>query len=133
MAEFIAKKYISDFALEKQISVDSAATSTEEIGNDMYPPAKSILREKGIPFTRRAARQIRQSDYDYYDYLVGMDRYNIQNMVRFFREDPEHKILMLLDRPVADPWYTGDFESTYNDLCEGIPPLINNILKGQNY
>ena len=127
MAEFMMKKLVSDEGLADTFVIDSAATSTEELGNDMYPPAKRLLTAKGVPFTRRAARQICRRDYDYYDYIVGLDEYNIRNIHRFFGGDPEGKILMLLSRPVADPWYTGDFESTYNDLQEGLPLLLTRI------
>ena len=127
MAEFMMKKLVSDEGLADAFVIDSAATSTEELGNDMYPPAKRLLTAKGVPFTRRAARQICRRDYDYYDYIVGLDEYNIRNIHRFFGGDPEGKILMLLSRPVADPWYTGDFESTYNDLQEGLPLLLTRI------
>lgn len=127
MAEFMMKKLVADEDLADAFVIDSAATSTEELGNDMYPPAKRLLTAKGVPFTRRAARQICRRDYDYYDYIVGLDEYNIRNIHRFFGGDPEGKILMLLSRPVADPWYTGDFESTYNDLQEGLPLLLTRI------
>ena len=127
MAEFMMKKLVADEGLADAFVIDSAATSTEELGNDMYPPAKRLLTAKGVPFTRRAARQICRRDYDYYDYIVGLDEYNIRNIHRFFGGDPEGKILMLLSRPVADPWYTGDFESTYNDLREGLPLLLTRI------
>lgn len=127
MAEFMMKKLVADDGLADAFVIDSAATSTEELGNDMYPPAKRLLTAKGVPFTRRAARQICRRDYDYYDYIVGLDEYNIRNIHRFFGGDPEGKILMLLSRPVADPWYTGDFESTYNDLQEGLPLLLTRI------
>ena len=127
MAEFMMKKLVADEGLADAFVIDSAATSTEELGNDMYPPAKRLLTAKGVPFTRRAARQICRRDYDYYDYIVGLDEYNIRNIHRFFGGDPEGKILMLLSRPVADPWYTGDFESTYNDLQEGLPLLLTRI------
>ena len=127
MAEFMMKKLVADEGLADAFVIDSAATSTEELGNDMYPPAKRLLTAKGVPFTRRVARQICRRDYDYYDYIVGLDEYNIRNIHRFFGGDPEGKILMLLSRPVADPWYTGDFESTYNDLQEGLPLLLTRI------
>lgn len=127
MAEYMMKDMAEKAGLSKRFEIASAATSTEELGNDMYPPAKRILREKGIPFERRAARQICRRDYDYYDRIIGLDGYNIRNLERFFGGDPEGKISMLLDRPVADPWYTGDFETTYDDLVEGLKKLMEEL------
>lgn len=127
MAEYMMKDMAEKAGLSKRFEIASAATSTEELGNDMYPPAKRILREKGIPFERRAARQICRRDYDYYDRIIGLDAYNIRNLERFFGGDPEGKISMLLDRPVADPWYTGDFETTYDDLVEGLKKLMEEL------
>ena len=124
MAEFILKDMVKKAGCEDRFLIESAATSAEELGNDMYPPAKAKLREKGIPFSRRAARQIRRSDYAAFDRIIGMDSYNVRNLERFFGGDPEGKISMLLDRPVADPWYTDDFDSTYADLIEGCTNLL---------
>ena len=127
MAEYICKYLVSKKGMSKEFEIASAATSREEIGNDLYPPAKQKLSEKGIPFSRRAARQIRHSDYNYYDYIIGMDEYNIRNLKSWFGGDPMGKISMLLDRPISDPWYTGDFESTYEDLMEGLQHFLKNI------
>ena len=127
MAEFIMKELAGRAGRQEDFIIDSAATSAEELGNDMYPPAKKMLQEKGIPFTRRAARQIRRGDYEYYDYIIGLDSYNIRNLESFFNGDPEGKISMLLGRPVADPWYTGDFETTYDDLIEGCGRLLERL------
>lgn len=127
MAEYMMKNMVEKAGLSRRFEIASAATSTEELGNDMYSPAKRILREKGIPFERRAARQICRRDYDYYDRIIGLDAYNIRNLERFFGGDPEGKISMLLDRPVADPWYTGDFETTYDDLVEGLEKLMEEL------
>ena len=126
MAEFMLKNRLLKEKINN-VSVDSAATSTEELGNDMYAPAKRKLKEEGIPFERRSARQIRKSDYQNYDMLIGMDAYNVKNMIRYFGDDPDKKISMLLDRPVADPWYTGDFDATYKDINEGLDILIEKI------
>ena len=126
MAEFMLKNRLLKEKINN-VSVDSAATSTEELGNDMYAPAKRKLKEEGIPFERRSARQIRKSDYQNYDMNIGMDAYNVKNMIRYFGDDPDKKISMLLDRPVADPWYTGDFDATYKDINEGLDILIEKI------
>lgn len=120
MAEFIAKSL--DFNGDFEFA--SAAVSTEEIGNDMYPPAKRILSAHDIPFTHRAARQMTRADYDYYDYIICMDESNLRWLRYIVPEDTDHKISLLMHwagkkRNVADPWYTGDFETAYNDIWEG--------------
>ncbi len=128
MAEFVLKKISADHGLDWEVA--SAATSREEIGNDTHPGTKAKLKEQGIPFAPRRARQLVKEDYDYYDLLIGMDRYNLMNMKRLFPEDAEQKLCLLLDfteRPgdIADPWYTGNFDETYNDVWEGCCGLIN--------
>ena len=132
MAEYIMKNMLESERLTWAISCDSAATSMEEIGHDMYPPAKRKLTEEGIPFERRHARQITRSDYEKYDYLILMERYNIRNALRIFREDPENKLTLMKDYTgeggdIADPWYTGDFDLTYKELDRGIMALIEHI------
>ena len=132
MAEFVMKDMVTKAGLAEEFHIESAATSTEEIGNDVYPPAKRKLTEKGIAFTRRSARQMTRRDYAEYDYLVGMDSANIRNMRRIAGGDDEGKISLLLDhsgsgRDVADPWYTGDFEATYRDVTEGCRALLKKI------
>jgi protein-tyrosine phosphatase len=129
MAEFIMKDMVAREGLSNEIYVESAATSREEIGNDMYPPAKRKLTAEGIPFERRGARQITLSDYDEFDYIILMEEYNISNALRIFREDPEGKLKLLLEfagkrRDIADPWYTGNFDRTYDDLVEGCSALL---------
>jgi protein-tyrosine phosphatase len=132
MAEYIMKNMLESERLTWAISCDSAATSMEEIGHDMYPPAKRKLSEEGIPFEKRRARQITRSDYEKYDYLILMERYNIRNALRIFREDPENKLTLMKDYTgeggdIADPWYTGDFDLTYKELDRGIRALIEHI------
>ena len=127
MAEYICKDLLKKAGCT-HIEVSSAATSNEETGNDIYPPAKRILTEKGIPFAKHHARQIRKSDYADFDLLIGMEKYNIQNMLRCFGSDPDGKIRTLLPRPVADPWYSGDFETAYEDILEGVQLLLKEIL-----
>ena len=124
MAEFVMKDLVKKSGLEDEFYIESAATSTEEIGNEVYPPAKRKLAEHGIGCKGKTARQMTRSDYDRFDLLIGMDEWNIRNMNRICGGDPEGKIHMLLDysdRPgdVADPWYTGNFEATWRDVLEG--------------
>ena len=134
MARFIMEDLVKKEGLENQIQVDSAATSTEEIGNPVYPPARRKLAEHQISCQGHAARQMTRADYDRYDLLIGMDQANLRNMTRICRGDPEGKIHLLMDythRPgqVADPWYTGDFETTYRDVLEGCQGLLETITK----
>jgi len=132
MAEFVMKNLVKKAGLEHEFSIASAATSTEEIGNPVYPPARRKLAEHGIGCAGHAARQLRRDDYDRYDYLIGMDSANLRNMHRICGGDPEGKISLLLDwtnRPgsVADFWYTGDFEATWTDVLEGCQALLEQI------
>ena len=132
MAEFVMKDLVRKAGREADFLIESAATSTEEIGNDMHYGTRQKLKEQGIPFTRRAARQIRVSDYERYDYLIAMDDENLYYMHRCWGNDPEHKIRMLLsfagkDRDIADPWYTGNFDQTYEDVVEGCKAFLLQI------
>ena len=135
MAEFVMKDMVRDSGLEGDIQIASAATSTEEIGNPVYPPARRKLAEHGIGCAGHAARQLRRDDYDRWDYLVGMDHTNIRNINRICGGDPVGKIHLLLDyagRPgaeVADPWYTGDFNATWDDVLEGCTAFLRDIRK----
>lgn len=130
MAEFVMKDLVKNTGREDEFYIESAATSTEEIGNPVYPPARRKLAEYGITCKGKTARQMTAADYDRFDLLVGMDSMNIRNMVRIAGGDPESKIVRLLDltsRPgdVADPWYTGNFDATYRDVLEGCKVLMN--------
>ena len=132
MAEFIMKKLVEEAHLQDSFHIASAATSTEELGNSVYPPARRKLAEHGISCDGKTARQLTQRDYEKYDLLIGMDSYNIRNMKRMCGGDPEGKIRMLMDytnRPgeVADPWYTGDFNATYRDCMAGCKRLIQRL------
>ena len=132
MAEFVLKDMVKKAGLEDRFRIDSVAATWEEIGNDMYPPAKRKLREKGIPFSPRAARILIRADYDRFDYLIGMDEENLDDMYRICGGDPEKKISLLLEwaglsRDVADPWYTGNFEATYQDLIVGCTAFLNKL------
>lgn len=132
MAEFVMKDLVKKAGLEGQFQIASAATSTEEIGCPVYPPARRKLAEHGISCAGKTARQLTKADYARYDLLVGMDRANIRNMTRICGGDPEGKIKLLLDymdRPgdVADPWYTDDFDATWRDVLEGCAGLLESI------
>ena len=132
MAEFVMKDLVKKAGLERDFSIASAATSTEEIGNPVYPPARRKLAEHGIGCAGKTARQLRREDYDRYDLLIGMDGANLRNMRRICGGDPEGKISMLLvwtDRSgdVADPWYTGDFDATWRDVLAGCSGLLSHI------
>ena len=133
MAEFIMKDMVEKAGLSDRFHIASAATSTEEIwngvGNPVYPPAKAKLAEHGIGCAGKRAVQLQRSDYERYDYLIGMDSANIRNMHRMLGGDPERKIYKLLsfagsERDISDPWYTGDFESTYRDVITGCRALL---------
>lgn len=129
MAEFVMKDLVRKAGLEDAFYIESAATSTEEIGNDVYPPARRKLAEHDISCKGKTARQMTRRDYERFDLLVGMDSWNIRNMKVICGGDPDGKIRQLLDftnRPgdVADPWYTGDFEATWRDVSEGCQCLL---------
>jgi protein-tyrosine phosphatase len=129
MAEFVMKNLVAKAGREGDFHIESAATSTEEIGNPIYPPARRKLAEHGIGCAGKTARQMRRSDYERFDLLVGMDDWNIRNMRRICGDDSEGKICKLMDftrRPsdVADPWYTGDFEATWQDVLLGCQQLL---------
>lgn len=132
MAEFVMKDLVRKAGRAEEFSIASAATSTEEIGNPVYPPARRMLAAHGIDCTGKTARQLRKADYAQYDYLIGMDQANFRNMQRMCGGDPDGKIHLLLDftdRPgqVADPWYTGDFQATWEDVLEGCEGLLRHI------
>ena len=132
MAEFVMKDLVKQAGLEDQFQIDSAATSTEEIGCPVYPPARRKLAEHGISCAGKTTRQLTKGDYAQYDLLVGMDRANIRNMNRICGGDPEGKIKLLLDftdhpGDVADPWYTGDFDATWRDVLAGCGGLLRAI------
>ena len=129
MAESVMTHLINENNLQSTISVDSAATSTEEIGNPPHHGTVRKLKEVGIPVVPHRARQMKKQDYAEYDYLIGMDDWNIRNMNRIAGGDPEHKIRKLLEfagstRDIADPWYTGNFDATYADVREGCKAML---------
>ena len=132
MAEFVMKDMVEKAGVDGQFQISSAATSTEEIGNPVYPPARRKLAEHGIGCAGKTARQLRRDDYEKYDLLIGMDSANLRNMRRICGGDPENKISLLLDytghpREVADPWYTGDFDQTWRDVEAGCRGLLESL------
>ena len=133
MAEFVMKKLVKDKGVENQFVIASAATSYEEIGNPVYPPARAKLAEHGISCKGKYAVRVTPDDYDKYDYIVVMDRSNLRNITRIVGEDRDNKISLLMsftgsDSDVADPWYTGDFETTWRDVWAGCNALLDRIL-----
>lgn len=129
MAEFVLKHLVKQRGVEDDFYIASAATSYEEIGNDIHRGTRRKLKEEGIPFEKRAAVRATKQDYDDYDYLIVMDRYNVSNLSRIVGGDKEGKIKMLLEfagerRDIADPWYTGDFDKTYDDVLRGCEGLL---------
>ena len=134
MAEFVMKNMIEKEHLGNRFYVASAATSTEEIGNPVHRGTKEKLREYGISSDGKYAVQLSRKDYDKYDYLIAMEQRNVTNMIRILGGDPEGKVKRLLDyspcpRDIADPWYTGDFDRTYDDVYEGCKALLTFILE----
>lgn len=132
MGEFIMKKLVRDADMEHLFEIASAATSTEEIGNPVYPQARRKLAEHGIRCDGKTARKIRAEDYEHYDLIVGMDSANRRNLLRFYGQDPEGKISLLLDhtdhpRDVSDPWYSDDFDTAWKDILEGCEALLKEI------
>ena len=133
MAEFVMKDLVRRAGLENEFDIRSAATSSEELGNSVYPPARAKLREHNIDCAGKTARRITKDDYEEFDLIIGMDSANMRNMGRVFGEDSEGKLRMLLDyagRPgdsVADPWYTGDFEATWQDVLSGCMGLLSQL------
>ena len=132
MAEFVMKDMVKKLGLSAQFEIASAATSTEEIGNPVYPPARRKLAEHGLTCTGKTARQMTRRDGQYYDLLIGMDAANLRNMRRICGEEAAGKIRLLMDytprpRSVADPWYTGDFDATWNDVTEGCAALLASL------
>ena len=133
MAEFVMKDLVKKAGLAAEVEIASAATSAEELGNPVYPPARRKLAEHGIGCAGHAARQLRREDYGRWDYLVGMDGANLRNMNRICGGDPKGKLSLLMDytghpRDVADPWYTGDFDRTWEDVDAGCRGLLDRIL-----
>lgn len=138
MAEFVMKDLVSRNGLSHRFVIGSAATSNEEIGNDVHPGTKDVLSRVGIPFEPRCARRLRKSDADEWDLIIGMDDANIRNIGRMLGPsvaDRTYKMLEFVGRvdDVADPWYTGDFELTYNDIVDGCVGLLEFCKNGLRF
>ena len=134
MAQYVFQDMVNKRGLSDYFYIDSAATSTEEIGNGVHHGTQRKLREVGVPVGNHRAVQMTRADYDKYDYILGMDHWNLKNMNRMLKSDPEKKIALLLDfsdrpRDIADPWYTGNFDVTYDDIVEGCSALLEHILQ----
>ena len=133
MAELVLKHMLAEEGMSECAEVCSRATSTEELGNPVYPPARDELRKHGITCEGKRAVQVKKSDYDNYDYLICMDENNMRNIRRIIASDPESKIVKLLsftgeNRNVADPWYSGDFETCYRDIYNGCKALLEKLI-----
>ena len=130
MAEFIMKALVKEKGLEDLYYIESAAVSTEEIGNPIYPPAKRCLNSHGIVFDAgKRARQIKPGDYDRFDWIICMDSSNLRLLRHIIPDDPKQKVKLLMSytgqsRDVADPWYTGDFETTFQDILKGCEAIL---------
>jgi len=129
MAEMVMKDMVAKRGIAAEFEIASAATSTEEIGNPVYPPARAELAKHGIKCEKRGARQIIRRDYTDYDLLIGMDSANIRNMNRMLGGDPDNKMHLLLEyagkhRDISDPWYSGNFDATYTDVVNGCEGLL---------
>ena len=134
MAECVLKDMVAKRGLSHRFVIESSATSTEEIGNPIHYGTRTKLRQMGVPLTDHRAVQLKASDYEKYDYFIGMDASNRRNMVRMLGGDPDGKVSLMLDftdhpRDVADPWYTGNFDATYEDVVAGCEGLLDAFLK----
>lgn len=134
MSEFILRDMVKKRGLADQFHIASAATSREEIGNPVYPPARRKLRENGIDPTGKTARQMTKKDYEEYDYILAAETYNIRSIHRITGGDPDNKICRLLDysdrpRDIDDPWYTGNFDVTWDDIVEGCEAFLEYLRK----
>ena len=143
MAEFIMKHLVSQAGRSDEFEIASAAVSTEEIGNDIYPPAKRMLTSQNIPFAHHSARRMTRADYAYYDHIICMDQSNLRWLNYIIPSDPDHKVSLMMAwkftnhqlpitnfeniPDVSDPWYTGDFEKAYNDILQGCQALLKQL------
>lgn len=132
MAESVMAHMLRENGMDGFVQVASAATSTEEIGNPVHYGTVDVLKRHGIPLIPHRAVQMKRGDYEKFDYIIGMDEWNGRNILRILGSDPEGKVFSLLDfsenpRGIADPWYTGDFDTTYNDIIEGCEALLKKI------
>lgn len=134
MAQFVMQDIVRKNGQEDKFFIESKATSTEELGNDPHYGTVRKMKEVGVPMQPHRATQMRRSDYDEYDLIIGMDRWNYQNILRITGGDPEGKVSLLLEhagssRDIADPWYTGNFDQTYDDVLEGCEALFAELIR----
>ena len=134
MAEFVMKDIVNKAGMSDEFYISSCATSTEEIGNPVHYGTKRKLAEVGISCEGKRAVQLTKKDYDKYDMLIAMDEMNIRNIMRVIKTDPKNKVSLLLshsgeNRSIADPWYTGNFDNTYNDILKGCTALFKELTK----
>ena len=134
MAEYVMKYLVKRSGLESDFIIDSAGTSNEEYGNPVHRGTQKKLREEGIPCGNHHARKMRREEYTAFDYIICMERYNILNIMRIIGSDPEHKVQRLLDyterpRDIADPWYTGNFDETFDDVMEGCQAFLGYLME----
>lgn len=133
MAQYVMQYLVEKNGLAESFFIDSAATSTEEIGNPVNPRTRRKLQQEGIHCGNHCARQLTRKDYEDFDYLIGMDHNNLRNMMRMLKDDPLGKVSLLLDwtetpQDIADPWYSGNFDVTYEDVTESCEALLKKIL-----
>lgn len=134
MAEMVFKDMVNKKGLSDKFHIDSAATSSEAVGDGIYYGTREIFKKQGIPFTQHISRQMTKEDYTSYDYILGMEEKNIRNILRIIGEDKDKKVFRLLDfsekpRDIADPWYTGNFDSTYYDVEYGCTSFLEYLMK----
>ena len=132
MAEYVMKHEVKNRKLDDQFEIASCATSYCEQGSDVHHGTKRVLARHDIPCPPRKARRIQKEDYGYYDLILAMDESNLDDILSIIGKDVCHKVRMLLPYSVADPWYTGDFETTYRDICRGVSLLLETLPKGEN-
>lgn len=130
MAEAIMKRLVQEQHLNSEFLIESRATSIEELGNPVYPPAQQKLREKGITDFMHESQVFHKEEYDLYDYIIGMDDSNIRNLIRIVGSDPNKKISKLIaNHDIADPWYTRNFEVAYQEIEQGCKTLLEKLTK----
>lgn len=127
MAEVMMKSFLKEKDEESNYYITSRGTSSEEEGNDLYPPVKRILDLHGIEYNKHIAKRVVKEDYDKFDYFVCMEKSNMDSLFKIFQIEDCSKIILLLDRDISDPWYTRDFETTYQDIYEGILTLYKKL------
>lgn len=136
MAEFVFKDLVKKEKLEDYFIINSAATSNEEFGNPVHPGTQNKLREYNISTANKTSIQLKTTDYDKYDYIIAMETSNLRGIMQIIKKDPQNKVSRLLDfttnpHDIADPWYTGNFDQTYDDVYAGCIALLE-YLKQHN-